>query len=158
MAKITKTLADGKTKTYEYDYNWSDYRPTDGSLSIRLDDSFTALLDKESNKTEFVIDALQSLYGTGVWIDCPSCKGSGQFYTGNNKKPKKMGKPRNVAKRDYTGKKVHTFNCGKELKDKLKKEIEMTETVKQAIMLAYSKQRIVTCPTCKGAGKILGAP
>lgn len=156
--KQTKTLASGKTKTYKYDIDWSQYKKG-ARIIVRLDDTITSLLekaaeDKSAYATEAIKEALDGLHE----IDCPTCEGSKFMYRGTAKNPKRFSPPRNVDKGDYSGKKIHSINCGPEIVEKLNKKSNKTEFITHALLMKFSKKGKLTCPTCKGSGKIIGGP
>ena len=138
--------------------NWKAYNEDKRPLQVRLDEYMTGLVDSEENKSSFMRDAVNTVYEQDLFIKCPTCVGEGTIYSGTNKAPRKLPKPKANMDFDYKGNKIHNFRCEPELVEKLGQERSKTEFVTLALLLAYSKRGKMECPTCKGAGKIMAGP
>ena len=90
-------------------------------------------------------------------IQCPTCEGSGSIHGFKSVAPKK-GKKRRSRKDESIKEKVLVMRCDDALTKRLNDEKNKTELILMAIVLAASEKREMECPTCKGAGKVIGGP
>ena len=84
--------------------------------------------------------------------ECPCCSGEGTIYFGNNKNPKSL-----LTDGDQQGSKSTSFRLdpgSKEMASEL--NMKVSDFIKNALLLGYSKKGRVVCPTCNGSGKIIG--
>lgn len=134
--------------------DWTEHN--DNRHSFRMDDFIGNLLDKELNKSDFARSAVTNLYEKDIMIKCPTCEGTGAIHGHHPVTAKKTKRRR--SKSASTKDQTLTIRCDKDLTKKLNDEKNKTELILMAIVLAVSEKREMECPTCKGAGKIIGGP
>jgi len=135
--------------------DWTKY--SENRHSFRINDFIGNLLDKEMNMAEFARSAVTNLYEKDVMIQCPTCEGAGAIH-GHKPVSARKTKKRRSRKEESNKEKVLTMRCDDSLTRRLNEEKNKTELILMAIVLATSERQEMECPTCKGAGKVIGGP
>ncbi|MGE3680162.1 MAG: hypothetical protein AB7G93_00460 [Bdellovibrionales bacterium] len=141
-------MAKPKNEDWELGEQWESFR-------VKESDNLMALLSGvEGNRGEFIRNALLKFYEGKLLIDCPTCEGDGQIYSGSGK-----GQASSSKKKGKDGKsKVFTFRSDSGLQKDLAKAKDKGETIKMSLAVVLSKEHVLECPTCRGVGKIIGGP